>query len=109
MKKKNRVKKHEEFQKVIHGGKKSTNHSFVLYVTEKKEKEARIGITLSKKMGNAVKRNLIKRQVRMMCQDLISFEDCPFDAVLIVRFGYLSNDFEHNKKSLEKLFSKATM
>ena len=109
MKKKNRVKKHEEFQKVIHGGKKSTNHSFVLYVKEKKEEEARIGITLSKKMGNAVKRNLIKRQVRMMCQDLIAFEKWPFDAVLIVRFGYLSNDFEHNKKNLEKLFSKATM
>lgn len=109
MKKKNRVKKHEEFQKVIHSGKKGTNHSFVLYVKEKKEKEARIGITLSKKMGNAVKRNLIKRQVRMMCQDLIPFEKWPFDAVLIVRFGYLSNDFEHNKKNLEKLFSKATM
>lgn len=109
MKKKNRVKKHEEFQKVIHGGKKSTNHSFVLYVMKKKEEEGRIGITLSKKMGNAVKRNLIKRQVRMMCQDLVDFEKFPFDAVIIVRFGYLSNDFEHNKNSLEKLFSKATM
>lgn len=109
MKKINRVKKHEEFQKVIHSGKKMANHSFVLYVTDRKETEARIGITLSKKMGDAVVRNRIKRQVRMMCQDLIDFKNWPFDAVLIVRFGYLSNDFEHNKKSLEKLFSKATM
>ena len=85
MKKKNRVKKHEEFQKVIHSGKKCTNHSFVLYVMKKKEEEGRIGITLSKKMGNAVKRNLIKRQVRMMCQDLVDFEKFPFDAVIIVR------------------------
>lgn len=109
MKKKNRVRKHEEFQKVIHNGKKFTNQSYVLYTLKKKEEEARIGITLSKKMGNAVKRNLIKRQVRMMCQDLIDFEKCPNDAVIIVRFGYLSGDFEHNKNSLEKLFSKATM
>ena len=109
MKKKNRVKRHEEFQEVIHKGKKFTNHSFVLYVTDGKEEEGRMGISLSKKIGNAVGRNKIKRQVRMMCQDLIDFEKWPYDAVLIVRFGYLSGDFAHNKNSLEKLISKATM
>ena len=109
MKKKNRVRKAQEFQTIIHKGQKYVCPSFVLYTTAKKEDEARIGISLPKKIGHAVDRNLYKRQVRMMCQDLISFENCPFDAVLIVRFGYLSNDFEHNKKSLEKLFSKATM
>ena len=109
MKKKHRVKKHEEFQKLIHSGKKAGNHSFVFYWLPKKEDEGRIGITLSKKTGNAVKRNLIKRQVRMMCQDLIDFDQQKIDGVLIVRFGYLSNTFEQNKKNLEKLLSKATM
>ena len=89
--------------------KKSTNHSFVLYVTEKKEAEARIGITLSKKMGNAVKRNLIKRQVRMMCQDLISFEDYPYDLILIVRHAYKNNKYADNKKILENVLYKAKM
>ena len=56
-----------------------------------------------------MKRNLIKRQVRMMCQDLIDFEKCGFDGVLIIRYGYLDNDFSRNKKNLEKLLSKATM
>jgi ribonuclease P protein component len=45
----------------------------------------------------------------MMCQDLIDFDQQKIDGVLIVRFGYLSNTFEQNKKNLEKLLSKATM
>lgn len=109
MKKKNRVRKSEEFQTLIHKGKKYANGQFVLYTTPKKEEEARIGITLSKKIGNAVIRNKIKRQVRMMCQDLISFDTCMKDAVIIVRFGYKSCSYEQAQKNLEKLFVKATM
>lgn len=109
MKKINRVKKSQEFQELIHTGKKVTNHQYSLYYRPKKEEMNRIGITLSKKIGNAVVRNKLKRQVRMMCQDLIDFETCKYDAVIIVRFGYKENDYLTNKNSLEKLFNKATM
>jgi len=109
MKKKNRVRKAQEFQTLIHGGKKYVNGSFVFYVKEKKESEARIGISLSKKIGNAVQRNLIKRQVRMMCQELIDFEEYPFDGILIVRFGYKDGSYAANKNNLEKLLNKATI
>ncbi|MCH3962298.1 MAG: ribonuclease P protein component [Solobacterium sp.] len=109
MKKKNRVRKAEEFQDLVHKGSKYVNSSFVLYTKDRKEEQARIGITLSKKIGIAVKRNLYKRQVRMMCQDLVDFRDCTKDAVLIVRFGYLNQSYEANKKNLEKLFIKATI
>lgn len=109
MKKKNRIRKAEEFQHIIHNGKKIVVPSFVFYYLPKKENEARIGISLSKKIGNAVQRNLYKRQVRMMCQDLIQFDHYPIDGILIIRFGYLKQDFSTNKKSLEKLFDKATI
>lgn len=109
MKKKNRVKKAEEFQEMIHRGKKQVNQSFVVYSSSKKEEEARIGISLSKKIGNAVHRNKIKRQVRMMLQDTIDFKKCPVDAVIIIRFNYNGLDFEANKKNLEKIMDKATI
>lgn len=109
MKKKNRVRKAQEFQTIIHGGKKVTNPFFVFYYAPKKEEQARIGISLSKKIGNAVHRNLYKRQVRMMCQDLIDFETFPTDGILIVRFNYLNQDYASNKKSLEKLLNKSIM
>lgn len=109
MKKINRVRKSQEFQKLIHTGKKTANAQFALYYLPKKEEMNRIGITLSKKIGNAVERNKLKRQVRMMCQDLIDFETCAYDAIIIVRFAYKNHDYQTNKNSLEKLFNKATM
>ena len=109
MKKKNRVLKTQEFHTMIHTGTKVMNSSFVLYLMPKKEEEARFGISLARKYGNAVVRNKVKRQVRMMCQDLIDFTDFPVDGILIVRKSYQSLSFEDNKKNLEKLLSKATM
>ena len=109
MKKINRVRKSREFNQMIHTGKKQANSSFVLYSLPKKESAARVGITLPKKIGNAVKRNLIKRQTRMMCQDLIDFKTFGRDVILIVRFGYLNRSYEDNKKNLEKLLVKSTM
>lgn len=109
MKKANRVRKSQEFQSLIHQGKKAVSSSYIMYYRPKTENEARIGISLSKKIGNAVIRNKLKRQVRMMCQDLIDFKTYPFDAILIVRHSYKNNSFETNKNILEKLLLKAKM
>lgn len=81
------------------------NRSYVFYYVPKKEKEARVGISLSKKMGHAVDRNLYKRQVRMMCQDLIDFQTYPYDVILILRLSYRASSYEANKNSLEKLLA----
>jgi ribonuclease P protein component len=109
MKKKNRVRKAQEFQELVHKGNKYVNSSFVVYTMKKKEEQARIGVSLSKKLGIAVMRNLYKRQVRMMCQDLVDFKNADFDVVVIVRFGYRNLSFAENKNNLEKLFIKATI
>mgnify|MGYP000886152666 FL=1 len=107
MKVKNRIKKAEEFQSMIKKGAKIVNQSFVIYYGQKDDDEARIGISVSKKLGNAVHRNLYKRQVRMMCHELIDFKNTNHDLVLIVRFNYSSLSYEENKNNLEKLLIKA--
>jgi len=109
MKKKNRIRKSMEFQELIHSGRKAANASFVYYSWPRKEAQARIGISLSRKMGHAVDRNLFKRQVRMMCQELVDFASFERDGVLIVRFGYRSRSYEENKKNLEKLLCNTTI
>lgn len=109
MKKKNRVLKSAEFQTLIHQPDKYANQSFVFYYGKKKEEEARIGISVSRKSGHAVDRNKMKRQVRMMCEELVDFSTFPYDLILIVRFGFKSLSYAENKKNLEKLLNKVKM
>lgn len=107
MKKIYRVKKNEEFQKILNRRKFFTCASLALYVKERSMDvgNARIGISVSKKLGNAVVRNKIKRQVRMMCQEIFDFKQ-KYDAIILVRQGFLKGDFHSNKKELENLVKK---
>ena len=107
MKKEYRVRKNEEFAQIISEKHSVSNSSFVVYYSGRKEEHARVGISVSKKLGDAVDRNRIKRQVREMVRDLIGFEQCPKDLIIIVRKGYLEKAFADNKNDLEKAIKKA--
>ena len=79
--------------------------TFAIYVKPRKEDHARVGISVGKKMGKAVVRNKIKRQVRMMVQDIYSFEE-KFDTIILVRVKYHEENYINNKKLLERLVKK---
>ena len=65
----------------------------------------RAGISVSKKLGNAVVRNKVKRQVRMMISEITDFKRGA-DLIVIVRKNYLYNDYRTNKKELNMLCEK---
>lgn len=64
MDKKYRLKKNMEFKKVYSVGKNHWNRNFVLYVKKNNLDETRVGFTITKKHGNAVIRNRIRRQMK---------------------------------------------
>ena len=74
MKKKYSLKRNEEIAKIVHLRKYVKNSVFVMYYFENLENEhSRICISVSKKNGNAVVRNKIKRQIREMVTDIFDF------------------------------------
>ena len=105
MKVKYRVKSHEDFQKVIHGNRKVSNKTYIVYYKKNDLGYARVGISTSKKLGNAVTRGKIRRQVRAMCADVMNY-DLSFDYCIIVRNGFLQQTFESNKSELSYLILK---
>lgn len=105
MKKAYRVRKSEEFAEIMKYKKFYACPSFTLYVKPRKEDHSRIGLSVGKKLGKAHARNKIKRQVRMMCQEIFTFEE-EFDAIILVRPGYLQENYINNKKLLESLVKK---
>ncbi len=102
MKKVLRVKRNEDFQKIIHAKHSVVCKEFVLYSLKNEYKHMRIGFSVSKKLGNAVTRNKIKRQVRQMAQNVFD-SSLGYDYVLIVRKPYLDNEFHFNLNKLAKL------
>ncbi|MDO4198597.1 MAG: ribonuclease P protein component [Erysipelotrichaceae bacterium] len=107
MKREFRIRKSKEFSLIIEEKHSVSSAAFAVYVSKRKEDHARVGISVSKKLGDAVERNRIKRQVRELAYALIDFENDIYDYVIIVRRSFLNNDFETNKKDLEKLIKKA--
>ena len=58
------LKKKKDFQAVYSRGKSYANRFLVLYVFRSKEFQGRVGFAAGRKLGNAVKRNRIKRLLR---------------------------------------------
>ena len=105
MKKEFRVKRNEDFSKIIARKKSFANSCFIIYKDENQIGHGRVGISVSKKLGNAVTRNKIKRQLRMMIQECFHFDE-EVDYIVIVRKNFLNHTYIENKKELEYLYKK---
>lgn len=107
MKKLYRIRKNEEFTRIIGEKHSIASANFVLYYSKTKQENCRVGISVSKKLGDAVDRNRIKRQVREMIRSIIDFDNTNKDFIVIVRQPYLKNDYQTNLLDLEKIVKKA--
>ena len=58
------IKSRQDFQAAYRGGKSFANKQLVMYVKRKNNTERRIGISVSKKVGNSVVRHRVTRLIR---------------------------------------------
>jgi ribonuclease P protein component len=83
---------------------------FVLLVRDRADGDAalRVGFTVTKKIGNAVVRNRMKRRFRELARELIPAGGRPgADHVLIGRAGGVERDFGELRQDLAKALDKA--
>lgn len=102
---KNRVKKHEEFQEIIRSKNIEKNNAYFVYFRKSNNEYPRIGISVSKKLGNAVIRNKIKRQVRHIMHESLD-KNKSVDLIIIVRANYQKNTFLENQQLMGELLKK---
>ncbi|WP_084253433.1 ribonuclease P protein component [Sphingomonas pituitosa] len=87
------------------GGKRAPMPGFVLLVRERNDADPsmRIGITVSKKVGNAVIRNRMKRRFRMLAREILPEAGIAgADHVLIGRMGGIERPYADLKAELAK-------
>ncbi len=79
------LKKNKDFQSVYKKGKSYANKYLVMYIVENNLDRNRIGISVSKKVGNSVIRHRLKRLVKESYRLNESVFKNGFDIVVVVR------------------------
>ena len=83
---------------------------FVLLVRERDDSDPamRLGITVTKKIGNAAVRNRMKRRFRALARELLPQAGfVGADHVLIGRNGGVERDFDDLRRQFAKALAKA--
>ena len=100
------LQKNKEFAAVYEKGKSKADKFLVFYVLENNSSKNRIGVSVSKKVGNSVVRHRLKRLIKesYRCNEF-KFKD-GYDIVFIARKGAVDQSYKTIEHSLIHLASQ---
>jgi len=90
-------------------GKRAPSPGFVLLVRDRADSDqtCRVGFTVTKKIGNAVVRNRMKRRLRALSREVLAEQGVAgADHVLIGRAGGIGRDYAVLKAEFQKALAK---
>lgn len=102
------IKKRSEFL-AANRGKRYATPGFVLLVRDRQDDSPaiRLGITITKKVGNAVIRNRMRRRFRALARELLSDKGkAGADHILIGRDSGIERDFDALRADMAKALGK---
>ena len=104
------LKKNEDFKSLLKG-KKISNKYFTIFfnkILNKDSSNLNVSFVTKKKIGNAVKRNKIRRRLKNMTNDAIKKISINFNYsyLVIARNKVLSDEYENIKKTLFTNFER---
>jgi len=103
MRKQYRIKDSSEIKTVLNARRKKADGFFTLYVRPNGNSHFRFALSVGKKYGNAVARNRIKRQVRMVVANHVN-RSLGMDVFIIIRPSASRLSYQSIETKLTKLF-----
>ena len=94
------LRKNHEFQSVFKSGKSYANKLFVMYVSKNQLEGNRIGISVSKKVGNSVVRHRVKRLVKESYRLHEEMFNSGLDIVVVARASAKGKNYEAIESAL---------
>ncbi|MBR2041852.1 MAG: ribonuclease P protein component [Oscillospiraceae bacterium] len=79
------IKRNNDFLRLYRRGKSAADSHLICYVAPNKSGKIRLGITTSKKIGNAVRRNRARRVLRAAFREVLPEIKPGFDIILVAR------------------------
>lgn len=104
MRKINRLLLNSDFSRVLNEGTKYRDDSFLVAMKRNQEGHLRAGISVSRKVGDAVVRVRVRRQIRAMIGSL-DLTSRPVDLVIIPKPGFLKRSYHENLEALKGALS----
>ena len=109
MDKRYRLRNNREFKKVYNNGNNYWNRNLILYKKKNDLEETRLGITITKKFGNAVVRNRVRRRLNEIYRlNLYRIKD-GYDLVIIPKKNVIDLPYEKLKSALEHILKISKM
>ena len=102
MKKINILKKNNDFFRIISKHKFYRTFSYIISIEKKEQENCHFGISVSKKIGNAIVRNKLKRQIKNII-DKKCYEN-SFNCIIILRKAILTKSFNKMSEDLYSAF-----
>ena len=103
MKKKFIVKYARDFENIIKTGNCKKNRYFVIHYKKNNLPYDKFGISVSKKLGNAVFRNKYKRKIRSIIDNCKKDYNISKDYIIILRRGAINKKYNELSKDLIEL------
>lgn len=97
-----RLHNRAEFDAVFQAGCKGVDRYFVCYVVRREQQGSRMGMVVSRKVGNAVVRNRVKRYIREYFRRHRHLFAEPVEIVVIARHTSADASYEACATSLER-------
>ena len=109
MKRIDSLKKKKEFRYTYRVGKSTSHRLFAVIVAPRRgrERNSRVGISVSKKQGNSVLRNRIKRRLREAVTPLIPGLRPGINVIFVARSGVAEAPFSELRRAAEETLVRA--
>lgn len=104
-----RLQKKYQFNYVYKVGKSVASKNLILYFCPSKNKNIKVGISVSKKVGHAVVRNCIKRRIRECVRPHLCSLKRNFNVVIVAKPCITNAKFSQIAEDLDYLLKKADL
>ena len=103
------LKRNKEFRSVYRNGKSKASRSLVLIYRRQGNNIPKIGFSVSKKLGNSVARNRIKRRMRAALTPLLGAIKPGARLIFIARAPIINEDFQDLRRDFRMLIDRAEL
>lgn len=103
-----RIRKNTEFVATMKGKRLSVD-GLSLFYTRNEKGNFRVGISVGKKLANAVKRNRLRRRIRACIMKTLQGQTMGFDLVFVARRELMAAGYERILKTVEAILRRTAL